>query len=165
MRTALAAAALLCLAACGSAASTIGPLTIVPPDGWLVTDRGPVTLKVTNGTLGDESGTTAGTATAVFDIYVDSTQSLGDLREVFAENRVRVTEEEIEVDGYDAVMLHARASSLGPPTITVFIGDWNVRIVYRAAYPDAQAAFDRHREGFREALGSISFEGRPDPKA
>jgi hypothetical protein len=146
-------------AACGSSASTIGPLTLEPPDGWLVVDRAPGTIKVANGTIGAD--TTRGDATAVFDVYVDSAQSLREFRAVLEENNVRSSEDEIEIDGYDAVAVAYRASAFAPSGETVFIPEWNVRIVYRAAFGDAEAAFSRHRPEFRDALDSITFEGRP----
>ncbi len=151
--------------ACGSAAATVGPLTLEPPDGWLVTDREADTIKVTNGTIADETSTKAGTATAVFDVYVSSDQSVGDFRDVLRENNVEAEEEQIEIDGHNAVVLSYESTAFGPSTEIVFVPDWRVRIVYRAAFPDAEAAFARHQEEFRAALETIRFEGRPPRRA
>lgn len=152
-------AVLAALAACGSSASTIGPLRIEPPDGWLVVDRALGTIKVANGTIGAD--TTRGNATAVFDVYIDSGQSIREFRAVLEENNVRYSEEDLEVDGYDATVVTYRRSAFAPSGETAFIPEWDVRIVYRAAYGDAEAAFSRHQPEFRQALASITFEGRP----
>ena len=151
--------------ACGSSDATIGPLTLEPPKGWLVSDREADTIKVTNGTIGDETATKAGTATAVFDVYVDSDQSLEEFRDVLRENNVEWEQERIDIDGSDAVVVSYESTGFGPSTEVVFVLDWDVRIVYRAAYADAQAAFERHRGEFRRALDSITFEGRPPARA
>lgn len=157
----LIAAALLAATACGSSTSTIGPLTIDPPDGWLVVDRQLGSIKVANGSMGSDVATRPGAATAVFDIYVDSAQSLEDFRGVLEDNNVRWREERIEIDGYDAVVVSFDRSAFAPSGETVFVSDWKVRIAYRAARGDAEAAFERNRGAFRATLRSITFEGRP----
>jgi hypothetical protein len=167
MRTrhlALAAACVL-LASCGSSSSTIGPLTIEPPEGWLVVDRQPGTIKVANGSIGSDTGNTAGNATAVFDVYVDSAQTVRQFRSVLRENNVEWKEDEVEVDSYDAIVVMSEDSAFAPASEVAFIPEWNVRIVYRAAYGDKSSDFARHRDEFRDALASITLEGRPPDRA
>lgn len=147
--------------ACGSASSTIGPLSITPPDGWLVTDREEDSIKVTNGTIGDENATQAGTATAVFDVYVESSQSLDEFRDVLDENNVDPKEDRLTVGGYDATAVSYESNAFSPSMEVVFVPDWQVRIVYRAAFGDGDSAFARYRSDFRKALRSIRFSGRP----
>lgn len=153
--------ALVAAAACGSSASTVGPLTITPPQGWLVTDREPGTIKVTNGTIASETSTTAGTATAVFDIYVDQSQTVDEFREVLKEYNVEPKIERRKIDGSDAVVVSYRTSAFGPSSEVVFVPEWKVRIVYRAAFPDSELSFVRYRSDFRDALDAISFSGPP----
>ena len=157
----LIAATALLAAACGSSSSTIGPLTIDPPDGWQVVDRQLGTIKVANGTTGSEVGTQRGDATAVFDVYVDSGQSLREFRQVLEDNNVRWTEDRLEIDGYDAVVVAFERSAFAPSGEAVFVPEWRVRIAYRAAHGDAESDFHRHQPAFRRALRSITFEGRP----
>jgi hypothetical protein len=101
----------------------------------------------------------------VFDVYVDSDQTLAEFRKAQRANNIELTEEPIEIDGYDGVVVSWEANGPDPQMEVVFVPEWEVRIVYRAAYPDAQAAFERHRDEFRAALESIRFEGRPQRRA
>jgi hypothetical protein len=157
----LIAFALLAFIACGTSSSTLGPLTIDPPDGWFVSDRQLGTIKVTNGTVGEGTESRRGTATAVFDVYIDSGQSLREYRNVLEDNNVESDEETIRIDSYDAVIVTSHDSAFAPPSQTVFIPDWDVRIVYRAAFGNSKAAFERNKAAFGEALRSITFSGRP----
>jgi hypothetical protein len=150
--------------ACGGSEVTLGPLSITPPEGWYVTDRQDETIKVTNGTIADEHSTEAGTATAVFDIYIRSTQTTSEFRKALKENNVDPKLERIKVGGYTADLVSYATSYFGPSTEVVFIPDWEVRIVYRAAFAD-DAAFARHRSAFRSALRSLRFRGRPRDRA
>ncbi len=150
--------------ACGSE-TTIGDLTLVPPEGWLVTDRQEDTIKVTNGTIADETSTRAGTATAVFDVYVDSAQTVDEFVRALEENNVEPRQERLEVDGYDAVIVSYPTSHFGPSTEVLFVPEWRVRIVYRAAYPDDESAFVANRRAFRSAIRSVRFSGRPPVRA
>lgn len=164
-RLGVAAAALaLIVAACGSD-TAIGDLTLVPPTGWLVTDRQDDTIKVTNGTIADETSTKPGTATAVFDVYVDSKQTVDDFVDALEESNVDPKRERLEVDGFGAVIVSYPTSHFGPSTEVLFVPDWSVRIVYRAAYPDDESAFVANRPAFRKAIRSIRFEGRPPERA
>ncbi len=157
--------ALLLATACGTSSSVVGPLELTPPDGWLVTDRQPGTIKVTNGTVGDGTDSRRGNATAVFDVYVDSAQSLVEFREVLDENNVRSSEERIEIDGYEAVVVVSEPSAFAPASETAFIPEWDVRIVFRAARADRESDLERNRPAFRRALASIRFRGRPPVRA
>ena len=56
-------------------------------------------------------------------------------------------------------------SYFGPSTEVVFVPQWRVRAVYRAAYPDDESAFVENRPAFRTALKSIRFAGRPPERA
>jgi hypothetical protein len=147
--------------ACAASSTSIGPLTLDIPEGWQVTDREDNTLKLTDGTIADETATRPGTATAVFDIYVDSSQTLESFRKVLREQHVRGSEERLRIDGYDAVVVSYGPSSFGPRTDVAFIPQWRVQIIYRAAFPDERAAFFSGRPAFRRALRSIRFSGRP----
>lgn len=155
-------AASLLLASCGATTSAIGPLEITPPEGWLVTDRTASSLKVTNGTLGGEEDAQAGTATAVFDVYVNSSQSLGSFLEILKAEKVEPSRELIEIDGHQATVVSYRSNHFGPSTEIVFVPEWDVRFVYRAAFSEDEGAFVRNREAFREALDSVRFNGRPE---
>jgi hypothetical protein len=165
VRRVIALTLLLAAASCGSSSSTVGPLTITPPDGWLVTDREPGTIKVTNGTIGSDTSTKPGTATAVFDVYVDQSQTVEEFRDVLEENNVEPKIERMKVGGYDAVLVAYRSSHFGPSSEVVFVPEWKVRIVYRAAYGDSESSFARYREDFRTGLRSIRFSGRPPSRA
>jgi predicted small lipoprotein YifL len=164
-RRLIAALVLATLAACGSGETTLGPLTLQPPDGWLVTDREATSIKLTNGTIADESTTKAGTATAVFDVYTDSEQTVGQFVKALRKSSVRPRQEALTVDGYDAVIVSYPDSFFGPPSDVLFVPEWRVRAVYRAAFPEDGASYERHRDAFREAVASIRFEGRPPRRA
>lgn len=155
---------LLAVVACSSE-TTIGDLTLIPPRGWLVTDRQDDTIKVTNGTIADETSTKPGTATAVFDVYVESQQTVDDFVDALEESNVEPKRERLDVDGFAAVIVSYPTSYFGPSTEVLFVPDWNVRIVYRAAYPEDESAFVANRPAFREAVRSIRFEGRPPERA
>jgi hypothetical protein len=144
---------------------TIGPLTLTPPEGWLVTDHETDSMKVTNGTIADELATKPGTATAVFDVYVDSEQTVAQFEKALKKSNVKPSEERTTVDGYNAVIVSYPTSYFGPATDVVFVPEWRVRIVYRAAYPDDESAYVENRPAFRTALRSIRFAGRPPRRA
>jgi hypothetical protein len=164
-RRALAALVLFAFVACGSSSTKLGPMTFEPPKGWLVTDRSDTTLKVTNGTIAGDNATHAGTATAVFDIYLDSSQTPAQFRKVLRSNNVRPRTERIKVDGYDAQIVSYGSSYFGPSSEVLFIPAWKVQAAYRAAFPDDNAAYERNRPDFRAAIASIRFSGRPAGRA
>jgi hypothetical protein len=155
------AVAVCLLGACAQGSSSIGPLTIDVPEGWLVTDREASSLKLTDGTIADENATTPGTAKAVFDVYVDTSQTVAEFRKVLRDQKVRASEQGRRINGYDAVILSYGSSAFGPRSDVVFFPQWRVQIIYRAAYPNDEAAFFRGRPAFRRALASIRFSGRP----
>jgi hypothetical protein len=131
------------------------------PDGWQVSDRESTSIKLTNGTIADENSTKPGTATAVFDVYIRSAQTVDEFRDILREQHVRPDEERLRVHGYAAIIVSYGASDFGPPTEVAFIPDWRVQIVYRAAFSEDRAAFVNERPAFRRALRSIRFSGRP----
>ena len=162
-RGAIAFSAALLLVACSSE-RTIGPLTITPPSGWRVTGRETDNLKVTNGTIADDRSTKPGTATAVFDVYVNSAQTVKEFTRALRAENVEPKTERLRIGGYDAVLVAYETGAFGPATEVVFVPVWKVRIVYRAAYTD-DAAFARNRPAFRSALRTIRFSGRPPARA
>jgi hypothetical protein len=163
-RTLLASAVALVAVACTSE-RTIGPLTITPPDGWHVTDHETDSIKVTNGTIADEQATKPGTATAVFDVYVNSEQTVKEFERALEKSNVKAREELTKVGGYEATIVAYDTSYFGPSSEVVFVPEWHVRIVYRAAFGDDESAFVENRPAFRSALRSIRFSGRPPSRA
>jgi hypothetical protein len=162
-RRLLVVVAALLVAACSSE-RTIGPLTITPPSGWHVTGREMDNLKITNGTIADDRSTKPGTATAVFDVYVNSEQTVNEFEKALRTENVEPESETVRVGGYEAVIVAYETGRFGPATEVVFVPEWKVRIVYRAAYSD-DAAFARNRPAFRSALRTIRFSGRPPARA
>jgi hypothetical protein len=153
----------LCVA-CASE-SRIGDVTLVPPEGWHVTERTENSIKVTNGSIGSDTSTKPGTATAVFDVYVDSSQTVDEFEEALDEYHVDPDIDRMRLDGYRAVLVSYETSGFGPSTEVVFVPEWKVRIVYRAAYPKDESAFTNNRAAFRKALRTIRFSGRPPTRA
>ncbi len=148
---------LIALAACAPGSTTIGPLTLKVPEGWMVTDREGNNLKLTNGTIADAESTKPGTATAVFDIYVDSTQTPDAFKDYLREQHIGAQRERIEIDGYAAEVFSYRGESVGGRQEAVLVPRWRVFILYRAAFRGADAAFLRGRTAFRRAIDSITF--------
>jgi hypothetical protein len=165
LRRLVASGVLAVLVVACSSERTLGPLTITPPEGWFVSDREVESIKVTNGTIADETATKPGTATAVFDVYIDSAQTVEEFEKALKGNNVDPKKERTTIGGYDAVIVSYGSSAFGPSTEVVFVPSWRVRAVYRAAYPDDESAFVENRPAFRTALRSIRFEGRPPERA
>jgi hypothetical protein len=164
MRRTVVAAAMLLAVACSTERS-IGPVTITPPSGWRVTDRQPESIKITNGTIADDESTKPGSATAVFDVFVNSAQTVKEFERALRDENVEPKQERMQVGGYDAVIVSYEASAFGPPTEVVFVPAWRVRIVYRSAYANDESAFEANRSEFRGALATIRFSGRPPSRA
>jgi hypothetical protein len=151
------ALAMLAAIACAEGTTSMGPLSIDVPEGWRVTSRGGENLQLANGTTGDADSDRAGTAKAVFDIYLSSETTVDEYRESLLEQNVGSKKETIEVDGYDATLLTYVGPAVGGRQEAVFVPRWDVRIVYRAAFANDDAAFFAGRSAFREALRSITF--------
>jgi len=151
------AIAVLAATACAEGTTSIGPLSIDVPKGWRVTSRGGSNLQMANGSTGDATGDRAGTAKAVFDIYLRSDTTVDEYRKSLLEQNVGSKPSDIEVDGYDATLLTYGGPAVGGRQEAVFIPRWNVRIVYRAAFANDDAAFFAGRSAFREALRSVRF--------
>jgi hypothetical protein len=151
--------------ACGNGRATLGPLSIRIPPGWRVTSFGGDNLQIANGTSGGEEGSTPGTATAVFDLYTNSTVKPSEYVKDLREQNVGVTTEDITVDGYDAVRLSYEGAAVAGRQEAVFIPARDVRIVYRAAYPEDNGAFEHGLDDFRSAMRSLRFEDRPRERA
>ncbi|MGH2760007.1 MAG: hypothetical protein ACRDKJ_10660 [Actinomycetota bacterium] len=158
-KVATAVAISLLAAACGSGSTTIGPLTLDVPDGWQVSDREGGNLKLTDGTIADPTATRAGTATAVFDIFVDSAQTPEKFLEYLREQKIEAGKVKTTIGGAPAEIFSYEDSSVGGRQEAVFIPRWRVFILYRAAFRDDDAAFFRGRDAFRRALESVTFSG------
>lgn len=151
--------ALVVAVSCSPGSASIGPLTLDVPEGWMVTDREGNNLKLTNGTIADANSTKAGTATAVFDIYVDSPQTPDAFADYLREQHIGAQRSMTKVDGYAAEIFSYRGESVGGRQEAVLIPRWRVFILYRAAFRGADAAFLRGRAAFRRAVDSITFSG------
>jgi hypothetical protein len=149
--------ALLAATACAEGSTSVGPLSIDAPKGWRVTSRGGDNLQLANGSTGEETGNRPGSAKAVFDIYLRSDTTVDEYRKSLLEQNVGSKRSDIKVDGYDATLLTYVGPAVGGRQEAVFVPRWDVRIVYRAAFANDDAAFFAGRSAFREALRSIRF--------
>ena len=143
--------------ACGQATATVGPLTLDVPEGWLVTSREGNNMQLANGTTGAATSNEAGTAKAVFDIYLESDISPSEYAERLREDNVGVSEEKTTVGGEDAVILSYEGTAVAGKQEAVFIPDREIRIVYRAAFGGDDGSFFAGRPAFRSAVRSIRF--------
>lgn len=159
-RLAVAVLPLLILAACSSGQS-FGSLRIDVPEGWQVTDRTDRRLQIADGTVAEDTESEPGDAEAVFDVFLDSSQTVQSLRDTHRHLEVEWTEERLEVDGHDAVAFRATGEGVAGSRETVLIPAYRVLIIYRAAFPNDRAAFDAGYEAFRQALRSIRFSEEP----
>lgn len=158
LRAVCAAALLAALAGCGAYTTSIGPLKLTVPEGWRVTDREGDNLKLTDGSIGEPSSTKAGTATAVFDVYVNSSQTPKAFLAYLREQGIKPARESTRIDGYAAEYFRYSGASVGGHQEALFVPRWRVFVLYRAAFAGADGAFFRGRAAFRRAMGSISFE-------
>ncbi len=154
---ALLAACACAAGACAPGSTTIGSVTLKVPDGWRVSDREGTNLKLTDGSIAGPESTRAGTATAVFDIYVESSQTVDTFLAYLKDQRIQPERSEKRIDGYDAVILTYSGRSVGGRQEAVLIPERKVFILYRAAFRNDDAAFLRGHAAFLEAVGSISF--------
>jgi hypothetical protein len=154
---AVAMAAILFVTACGQATTSIGPASLEVPEGWRVTNRTSQSIQVADGTTGGGTATEAGTARAVFDVYASSTLDPHDLAEQLRGDNVGVRVEESSFGGHEAVVLSHAGHEGSGRQITVVFPDWQVHLVYRAAFAGDDAAFFSGRSAFMRSLRSISF--------
>jgi hypothetical protein len=143
----VAAAALL--AGCG-AGTACGPLEIDVPSGWQVTRQDARGMQIADGTAGN-GGTEAGTATAVFDIYLDPGHTADSFRDYLEELEVDADEEMIEIDGYTAFVFRYSSDHFAGTQENVFVPDYGIQIFYRAAYAMDDEAFEAALPAFHEA--------------
>jgi hypothetical protein len=155
-------ALLLVASACASPVAkteTIGPLTIDVPAGWQTTREGRNTIKFTDGSVAAEDSTRAGSATAVFDLYLNSTHTAGSYRKLVDNQGGRLLgESAMTVDGEPATVLDIEGESFAGRWTVVVIDTRDVLIVYRAAYPNDDEAFNDGRPHLLDAVRSIRFE-------
>lgn len=159
-RLALAIVPLLILTACSSG-QAFGPLEIDVPEEWRVTDRGDQRLQIADGTVASETESEPGDATAVFDVFVDSAQTVQSLRDTHRNLDVEWTEDRLEIDGQEAVVFRATGEGVAGSRETVLIPTYHVLIIYRAAFPNDRGAFESGHAAFREAVRSIRFSEDP----
>lgn len=159
-RLALAIVPLLILTACSSG-QAFGPLEIDVPEEWRVTDRTDARLQIADGTAAEDTDSEPGDATVVFDVYLDSATTVQSWRDTHRNLDVEWTEEQLEIDGHDAVAFHATGEGVAGARETVLIPDHRVLVIYRAAFENDRPAFDAGYEPFREALRSIRFSEDP----
>lgn len=159
IKAALAGCAIFALAACGDSTTSIGPLSMKVPKGWQVSDREPNNLKLTDGSIGEPTGTKPGTATAVFDIYTESSQTTKAFLAYLREQRITPKQEHIVIDGSAAERFVYSGRSVGGRQEAVIVPEQRVFILYRAAFRGDDDAFLRGRAAFRFAVRSITFSG------
>lgn len=151
------------LAGCGvGSRAHLGPMSLEIPDGWQVTSLGGDNLQLADGTTGSVEATKAGTATAVFDVYTNSSVGADEYARNLRREDVTIRTEKKVIDGYDAVFLSYAGSAVAGRQEAVFFPDWRIRIVYRAAFANDMSAFDRGRRAFRQAVASIRFDEKKD---
>ncbi len=126
-----------------------------------MTDRTDARLQIADGSVAEETESEPGDAEAVFDVFLDSSQTVQSLRDTHANLEVEWTEERLEIDGHETVAFHATGEGVAGNRETVLVPDYRVLIIYRAAFPNDPAAFDAGYEDFRRAVRSIRFSGEP----
>lgn len=161
MRRAAAASLLALLIACAAPRATLGPLDIAVPDGWRVTNAGGDNLQIADGTTAGDDGRSAGTARAVFDVYLRAELGPNVYAQRLRERGVIVRTTRRTIGGQAAVVLTYSGRAVAGRQEAVFFVDRGVQIVYRAAYRNDDDAYRDGYAAFREALASIRFAGRP----
>lgn len=147
--------ALLLLSCAGEGRTSIGPVSIEVPEGWQVTRRTQQSLQIADGSAGGGTESQAGTATAVFDIFVNAPITAEEFRDQLLDQDIGASSEELVIDGHNAVVLSYTGEAVAGSQEAVFIPDRSVQIVYRAAFPDDVTAFNDGRAAFRAAVRSI----------
>ncbi len=138
----------------------LGPLRLEVPDGWTLTRTGN-TIKLTDGSLGDPTGTEPGSATAVFDIFLESDHTPETYRELLEDNDVGAAEERLTIDGHEAIGFEYAGAAFAGRQYAVVIPTYRIHIVYRAAFPNDDAAYQAGMSGLRRTLRSIRFTEPP----
>lgn len=152
---------LLAYLAAGCARETdLGPLRLDVPDGWTLTRTGS-TIKLADGSLGSPTDTEPGSATAVFDIFLDSDHTPESYRELLTEHDVGAAEERLEIDGHEAVAFEYAGPAFAGRQFAVVIPAYRIHIVYRAAFPNDDPAYHAGMSDFRRTLRSIRFTEPP----
>lgn len=154
------AALFVCLAAC-SESTQIGPLRIVVPDGWHSNRTGDDGLQVANGSVASDQSTVPGSATAVFDLYVDSSRTSTGYRKLLESESTKFTHRTITIDGREADVFTYSGDTWGGSQEAVVVDDYRLLIVYRAAFPNDDNAYKASIGQFRRAVRSISFVAPP----
>ncbi|HVL82160.1 MAG TPA: hypothetical protein VM840_11295 [Actinomycetota bacterium] len=159
-----AGAVLVLLGACASS-TTFGPVRMDVPEGWQVTRRSSDSFQLAQGTAASDTDDAPGTATAVFDVYLSSDQTPDGYRERLREGGVGAKVEEWTVNGEKAVVLSYEGPATAGPQEAVIFPSRRVLIVYRAAFPNDRAAFNKGLPAFRRTVRSIEFIGPADRRA
>ena len=141
--------------------TTFGPLRIEVPDGWQVTHRTDGNLQISKGTAASDTDTSPGTATAVFDLYLESHHTPDSYRELLRSENTGASEQTWTVDGERALVLSYEAPGFAGQQEAVLFPDRRILVVYRAAFPNDRTAFHDGLTAFRRAVRSIRFT---DPK-
>ena len=153
-------AVLLLAVACTSQTSTerIGPLQIETPPGWQAHREGRNSLKFTDGSVASDTDSRAGDATAVFDLYLNSRHTPDSYASFVASEGGRIVRTELlTIDGESATVLDIEGESFAGHWTVVLVPDERVLVVYRAAFPNDDAAYNRGRPALLDAVRSMRF--------
>jgi hypothetical protein len=151
------------LTACGGNHAFIGPLRIDVPGGWRVTSSAANNLQIANGTTGRPSAEAPGSATAVFDVYVDADLGPDGYRAYLREQKIDARTTRLTIRGADAEILSYTGRAVAGRQEAVFFPEHRVQIVYRAAFRNDDVAFRQGHAAFRYAVASIRFTGPSRP--
>lgn len=156
------AAVFLSLTSC-SESTPLGPLRIVVPDGWHANRTGSDGLQIANGSVADDQSTVPGSATAVFDLYVDATRTAGGYRKLLQSESTQFRHRTITIDGHRADVFTYSGETWGGSQEAIVVDAYRLLIVYRAAYPNDDDAYSEGLGDFRKSVRTISFIA-PPPK-
>lgn len=130
------------------------------PEGWQVTRRLSDSLQMADGTAASDTANVPGTATAVFDVYTSSGQTVESYRSMLRGHvkSLEVTEE--DVDGHTVVFLDYTGEEFAGHQQAALVPDFGLLLVYRAAFANDEAAYMRGLAAFRRAVRSSRFTPR-----